>query len=86
MDWKKDRVGSCERGENPLAMVKMKSGYAVIGDTQFLPGYCVLLASPIAYSLNSLPLDERSQFLLDMSLIGDSIATNMIMMKMSMEI
>jgi len=31
-NWKNDRIGSCERGENPTLMVKMKSCFAVIGD------------------------------------------------------
>lgn len=71
--WKNDRVGSAERGENPTVMVKMKSGFAVIGDNQFLPGYCVLLGYPKANSLNELSLTERTQYLTDMTLIGDAI-------------
>ena len=42
-DWKKDRIASAHLGENPMVIAKMRSGFAVIGDTQFLPGYCVLL-------------------------------------------
>ena len=72
-NWKNDRIGSCERGENPTLMVKMKSGFAVIGDHQFLPGYCVLLGFPKASSLNELPLPLRAQYLTDMTLIGDAI-------------
>lgn len=72
-DWKKDRIGSCERGENPTLMVKMKSGFAVIGDNQFLPGYCLLLRYPKSGSLNELSLNERSQYLIDMTLLGDAI-------------
>ena len=72
-NYKNDRIGSCERGENPTLMVKMKSGFAVIGDHQFLPGYCLLLGYPKADSLNELTLDERNQYLLDMTLIGDAI-------------
>lgn len=72
-NWKKDRIGSCISGENPTLMVKMKSGFAVIGDTQFLPGYCVLLHYPKVISLNELSLEERTQYLLDMTLIGDAI-------------
>lgn len=72
-NWKNDRIGSCERGENPTLMVKMKSGFAVIGDNQFLPGYCVLLRDPKVDSLNQLSLAERAEYLLDMSLIGDAI-------------
>ena len=72
-NWKNDRVGSCERGENPMVIARMPSGFAVIGDNQFLPGYCLLLASPRADSLNALPPAVRIQFLADMALIGDAI-------------
>ncbi|WP_175639157.1 HIT family protein [Metabacillus schmidteae] len=72
-DWKKDRFGAIERGENPMVLTKMKSGYAVIGDTQFLPGYCVLLAYPKVDNLNDLTIEQRSNYLIDMSLIGDAI-------------
>lgn len=71
--WKLDRIGSCERGENPMVLARMRSGFAVIGDNQFLPGYCVLLGYPQAASLNELPLDKRGQYLIDMTLIGDAI-------------
>jgi diadenosine tetraphosphate (Ap4A) HIT family hydrolase len=71
--WKNDRISSAERGENPTVMIKMKSGFAVIGDYQFLPGYCVLLGYPKASSLNELSLADRAQYLTDMTLIGDAI-------------
>lgn len=72
-DWKKDRIGSALRGENPTVICRMRSGFAVLGDTQFLPGYCVLIAYPEARSLNELTTKERQNFLLDMSLLGDGI-------------
>ena len=71
--WMEDRLGSLERGENPTLILKLKSGYAVLGDYQFLPGYCVLLAWPEAGSLNELTLEGRAQFMLDMTLIGDAV-------------
>ena len=72
-EWKRDRFAALERGQNPMVLARMRSGYAVIGDVQFLPGYCVLLAYPKAGSLNDLSLPERGDFLLDMSLLGDAI-------------
>jgi len=72
-DWKQDRIGSCERGENPTLIAKMKSGFAVIADNQFLPGYCILLSYPNSASINDLPMEDRKQYLLDMTLIGDAI-------------
>lgn len=72
-NWKQDRISAAVRGENPMVLTQMKSGFAVIGDYQFLPGYCVLLRYPQAESLNDLTLEERQQYLLDMTLIGDAI-------------
>ena len=72
-EWQHDRIGSAERGENPTVLMKLPSGYAVMGDTQFLPGYCVLLAAPSVMQLNDLPIAQRQRFLLDMSLLGEAI-------------
>ena len=71
--WQRDRIGSAERGENPTVLTRMRSGFAVIGDTQFLPGYCLLLGTPRVTHLSDLPLDQRRDFLLDMSLLGEAI-------------
>ncbi len=43
-DCKRDRLGSALRGENPTVLRRLDAGFAVIDDTQFLPGYCVLTA------------------------------------------
>lgn len=72
-DWRADRIGAAERGENPLLLRRLRSGFAVIGDTQFLPGYCVLLAAPGVASLNALPFAARGEFLLDMALLSEAV-------------
>jgi diadenosine tetraphosphate (Ap4A) HIT family hydrolase len=73
-DWRADRVGSARRGENPLVLAKLRSGYAVMGDTQFLPGYCVLLSDVDgADHLSDLPRSARADFLMDMSLLGEAV-------------
>jgi diadenosine tetraphosphate (Ap4A) HIT family hydrolase len=71
--WKHDRIGSAERGENPMVLLRMRSGFAVFGDTQVLPGYCLLLAAPEANHLSDLPFEPRREFLFDMSLLGEAI-------------
>jgi len=72
-NWKKDRIASCENGKNPTLMIKMKSGFAVIADNQFLPGYCILLRYPKVEFFSDLTLKERAQYLVDTTLIGDAI-------------
>ena len=73
-DWRQDRVGAAERGENPMVLTRMRSGFAVIGDHQFIPGYCLLLASPQANHLSDLSFEARSDYLLDMSVLGEAVA------------
>lgn len=71
--WRENRIESAVQGRNPMVIARMKSGFAVIGDTQFLPGYCVLLGDPKVRSLNDLTVAARLDFLKDMTLIGDVI-------------
>jgi diadenosine tetraphosphate (Ap4A) HIT family hydrolase len=72
-DWRRDRIASAERGENPTVLLRLPSGFAAMGDTQFLPGYCLLLAVPRVPDLHALTLPERMVFLRDMSLLGESV-------------
>jgi diadenosine tetraphosphate (Ap4A) HIT family hydrolase len=74
MDWRVDRIGSAHRGENPLVMARMRSGFAVIGDTQHLPGYSVLLTDDASVNhLSDLAWKRRKYFLFDLSLIGEAV-------------
>ena len=68
-----ERLTLLARGENPKLLLRMKSGFAVIGDTQFLPGYSLLLAYPEAGQLNDLHGTARDQFLRDMAALGDAV-------------
>lgn len=68
-----ERIDLLERGHNPLAITRMRSGYAVMGDSQYLPGYCLLLAVPMVEKLNDLSGDHRTAFLEDMAKLGDAV-------------
>ncbi|MFC1525917.1 HIT family protein [Candidatus Latescibacterota bacterium] len=67
------RIEAARRGENPTVILRMPSGWAVLADWQFLPGYTILLADPQVPDLHTLGQDERQLFLRDMSLIGESL-------------
>ncbi|MBT8162986.1 MULTISPECIES: HIT family protein [Arthrobacter] len=73
-EWRVDRIGSAARGENPTVLAELRGGYAVIGDVQFLPGYCVLLGKdPKAAALADMPRLERVQFLADVDLLATAV-------------
>lgn len=68
-----DRVEQAQAGENPYAICKVSSGWVVLGDYQFIPGYFLLLPDPVVGQLNDLTVIHRSQFLTDMAAVGDAL-------------
>jgi len=73
-DWRADRIGSALRGENPTVLARLPASFAVIGDVQWLPGYCVLLADdPGVTRLSDLPRPRRLEFLDSMDRLGEAV-------------
>ncbi|MBP2580445.1 diadenosine tetraphosphate (Ap4A) HIT family hydrolase [Streptomyces sp. PvR006] len=74
IDWRADRIGSALRGTNPSVLRRLDTGFAVVGDVQFLPGYSVLLVDdPAVQRLSELPKERRLRFLADMDLLGEAV-------------
>lgn len=73
-DFRNDRIGSALRGENPTVLARLPAAFAVMGDTQWLPGYCVLLTDePGVERLSDLPRPTRSAFLESMADLGEAV-------------
>lgn len=68
-----DRIKMNRLGTNPTLICQMPSGWLVLCDQQYLPGYSILLADPLIASLNDLNRGQRGQYLNDMALIGDAL-------------
>lgn len=81
-----DRVALARNGANDKVICKMPSGWAVMGDVQFLPGYCLLLPDPVVPSLNDLDTDARLSYLLDMTRLGDAVLQATGALRMNYEI
>jgi diadenosine tetraphosphate (Ap4A) HIT family hydrolase len=55
-------------------MTRMRGGFAVIGDTQHLPGYSLLLTDDLEVDHpTDLPWARRRDFFFDLSLIGEAV-------------
>lgn len=73
-DWRGDRIGSALRGENPTVMKRLPAGFAVMGDPQWLPGYCVLLTDdPQVTRLSDLGPVARSAYLESMADLAQAV-------------
>jgi diadenosine tetraphosphate (Ap4A) HIT family hydrolase len=66
-------VEAAQRVENSCVIARMTSGWAVMGDPQVLPGYCLLLPDPVVPHLNALHDAARTSFLRDMAFLGDAV-------------
>lgn len=66
-------VDEARRGVLARVVARLGSGWAVLGDPQILPGYCLLLPDPVVPDLNALRGAARQQFLDDMARLGDAV-------------
>lgn len=67
------RVDALRCGKDPAFVARLASGWAVLGERQFLPGYCLLLPDPVVPTLNALTGAGRAAFLTDMAALGDAV-------------
>jgi diadenosine tetraphosphate (Ap4A) HIT family hydrolase len=67
------RVAALHAGTDPTLVARLNSGWAVLGEQQFLRGYCLLLPDPVAPDLNALDAGARLRCLADATLLGDAL-------------
>lgn len=67
------RVDALRAGRDPTFVARLRSGWAVLGERQVLPGYCLLLPDPVVPTLNDLAGADRAAFLADMAALGDAV-------------
>jgi diadenosine tetraphosphate (Ap4A) HIT family hydrolase len=66
-------VEEARAGQLARVIGRLPSGWAVLGDPQILPGYCLVLPDPVVDQLNDLTGNTRRQFLEDMARLGDAV-------------
>jgi diadenosine tetraphosphate (Ap4A) HIT family hydrolase len=67
------RVQRLRAGEDDGLIARMPSGWAVLGEQQFLRGYALLLPDPVASSFNDLNPAQRAQVMVDAAALGDAL-------------
>ena len=75
-DFRADRVGTALAGANPTVLRRLPTGFAVIGDVQHLPGYCVLITdTPGVDQITDLDPEQQQAFLADAALLARAVST-----------
>ncbi len=67
------QVEQLRLGTDPTLVSRVGSGWVVLGGTQVVRGYCLLLPDPVVPSLNDLSRGARRTFLEEMGFLGDAI-------------
>ncbi len=67
------QVHALREGRDPTFIARMPSGWAVLGATQVLKGYCLLLPDPVVDHLNAFGGVARDAFLADAARLGDAV-------------
>jgi diadenosine tetraphosphate (Ap4A) HIT family hydrolase len=67
------QVEALRAGREPRLIARLPSGWALLGERQFLRGYALLLPDPVVPTLNALQGPERARFLLDLARLGDAV-------------
>lgn len=66
-------VEDCRKGRCDRLIARLPSGWALMGASQFLSGYSLLLPDPVVPHLNAMTLDARNVFLADMASLGGAV-------------
>lgn len=68
-----EQLAACREGAHPGLIARVASGFVILFEQQYLPGYCVLIADPLVGALNDLDAARRVMFLEDLAALGDAI-------------
>jgi diadenosine tetraphosphate (Ap4A) HIT family hydrolase len=67
------RVAALRAGSDATFVARLRSGWAVLGEQQFLRGYGLLLPDPVVPHLNALAAAARTELLDDAARFGDAL-------------
>ena len=82
-----DRIEMIKKEENPYFVKEMKTGYAVIGDNQHFYGYTLFLYKNHNFTeLYQMNMEERIEFMKEMTLVAQAAANAFGCHKMNYEL
>lgn len=68
-----NRIDLIKKGENKFFVKELKSGYVVFADHQLYLGYTIFLSKIHTDELHKLKLEDKTQFLKDMSVVAEAV-------------
>ena len=79
-------VEQCRNGTNPRTIAQVSSGWVVMGASQFVRGYSLLLPDPVVSDLNALSIEARKLLLHEVTVVGDALLATTDALRINYEI
>ena len=68
-----ERIEMIKQGKNPYFIKEFETSYAVLGDSQYFKGYCLLLCKLHKTELHELDKNFKLKFLEEMCLLAEAV-------------
>ncbi len=81
-----DRIAMIQNGANPYFVREMETGYVVIGDKQYFPGYTLFLCKQHETELFHLEDGMRRKYLDEMTTVAEAVSAAFSAEKMNYEL
>lgn len=79
-------VEAARDGSNPRVVAKLNGAWLLMGESQFLPGYMLVVPDPVVPDLNALALPARDRLLQQMGIVGDALLASTDAVRINYEI
>lgn len=66
-------IDACHNRSNPRVVTKLEGAWVLMGESQFLPGYVLVVPDPVVPDLNSLHQPARDLLLHQVTIVGDAL-------------
>jgi diadenosine tetraphosphate (Ap4A) HIT family hydrolase len=68
-----ERIATCANGSHPGLIAELETGWAVLGDLQYWPGYSLLLGKAPATELHEIPRDDLGRHLREVAQLAEAV-------------
>ena len=66
-------ITACQNGSNPRVVAKLEGAWVLMGESQFLPGYMLVVPDPVVPHLNAMSLPDRDRLMRQVGIVGDAL-------------
>lgn len=79
-------VEAAREGSNPRVIAKLNGAWLLMGESQFLRGYMLVVPDPVMPDLNAMALPARDRLLQQVGIVGDALLASTRAIRINYEI